>query len=82
MMQAIVNRKRVEDEQAQLKARIVKLRKEKERSMKHIKDMNRQQELMSEMHEEKKGRRAAFQNLRNDQKCKEDQDREVFKNMR
>ena len=81
-MQAIVHRKRVEDEQAQLRARIVKLRKEKERSQKHIKDMNRQQKLMSEMHEEKQGRRAAFQNLRSEQKSKADQDRDVFNQMR
>ena len=63
-MQAIVNRKRVEDEQAQLKARIVKLKKEKERAQKHINDMERQQKLMTEMHNEKNQRRSIVNNLR------------------
>jgi len=41
MMKAINEKKRVEEEQVQLKARIVKLRKEKERANMHIKDMTR-----------------------------------------
>lgn len=64
MMQAINEKKRVEQEHILLQARIVKLRKEKDKATAHIKDMERKQKLMLDMHQEKKQRIATINTLK------------------
>lgn len=39
MMKAMIHQKKVEDEQAQIKSRIIKLRKEEEKANKRIRDL-------------------------------------------
>lgn len=56
MMQAIVENKSKLDQQQQLKSRIIKLNKEKERANKRINDMQFRNKFVTEMHMEKRNR--------------------------
>ena len=50
MMKAIVHKKSAEDQQAMIKARIIKLLKEEEKANKRIKDLDRRQAFVANMH--------------------------------
>ena len=53
MMDAIVTAKRQEDQKAQIENRIIKLRREEEKANKRIRDLQRRQEFVQKMNEEK-----------------------------
>lgn len=78
MMKAIVMHKTAIDQQAQMKARVIKLQREREKALKHIKDMQRKQKFMEDMHDEKVERRKMCDSNRQMQKWKEDTDRDQF----
>ena len=73
MMKAIVHSKQCEDQQTQIKSRIIKLMKEEEKANKRIKDLSRRQEFVSEMHKLKAEKFAMQANRR-----KIHQDTEAF----
>lgn len=68
MMKAMIHQKKVEDEQAQIKSRIIKLRKEEEKANKRIRDLQRRQHFVTEMHSMKSNKIRAMEELNNHHK--------------
>ena len=78
MMDAIVVAKLQEDQKAQIENRIIRLKKDEERAMKRIKDLQRRQKFVQEMNMEKTNRRDTMQDMWNNRKNTENNNRSKF----
>lgn len=77
-MDAIVVAKLQEDQKAQIENRIIRLKKDEERAMKRIKDLQRRQKFVQEMNMEKTNRRDTMQDMWNNRKNTENNNRSKF----
>ena len=82
MMKAIVHKKSAEDQQTIIKARIIKLLKEEEKANKRIKDLDRRQAFVANMHKLKQDKFAMLRKRREDVAMTEQMNRVKFTQMR
>jgi hypothetical protein len=72
----------VKEHQVQIHARIMKLRKEEERANRRIKDLDRRQKFVSDMHSVKNDRINMINNMYNNKKFVEVSNRDKFNQIR
>lgn len=81
-MKAIVQQKSKKEQESMIYARIVKLRKEEERANKRIKDLDRRQKFVHEMHQVKNEKMNMINTMYNTRKFVEIDNRNKFNQRR